>query len=82
LAPAERRLSSCAANPASHSWQLAERDVLPGIPITAGIPVPILVTQERVGSVSQAVGATAGSLTALDPLTHEMDALPVLGWDA
>jgi hypothetical protein len=82
LAPAERRLSSCAANPASHSGQLTERDVLPGIPVTAGIPVPVLVPQERVGSVSQAAGAAAGWLTALDPLPHEMDPLAVLSRDA
>src|SRR4029453_4649431 len=64
LAPAESRLSSSAANPASHSGQLAEGDVLPGIPITAAIPVPVRVAQERVGAVSQAVGAAARRLAA------------------
>jgi hypothetical protein len=82
LAPAQRRLSSCAANPASHSGQLTARDVLPGIPITAGILVPVLVAQEHVGSVSQAAGAAAGWLAAPDPLAHEMDSLAVLRRDA
>jgi len=79
MTPSERRLSASAANPASHSGQLPARDVLPGIPNAAGILVPVLVAQERVGSVSQTADAAAGRLTALDALTHEMGALPVLG---
>ena len=49
--------------------------VFPGIPVKAGLCIPVLVAQERAGSVSQAAGATAGWLTALDPLSHEMDLL-------
>ena len=81
MAPAQRRLSSCPANPASHTGQFATRDVFPRVPVTARIPVPIPITQECVGSVSQAAGAAAGWLAALDPLADEMDPLAVLSWD-
>jgi hypothetical protein len=81
LAPAQRRLNSRAANPTSHSGQFATRDVFPRVPVTARIPVPIPITQECVGSVSQVAGAAAGWLAALDPLADEMDPLAVLSWD-
>jgi hypothetical protein len=81
LAPAQRRLNSRAANPTSHSGQFATRDVFPRVPGTARIPVPIPITQECVGSVSQVAGAAAGWLAALDPLADEMDPLAVLSWD-
>ena len=81
MAPAERRLSSSAANPTLHPAQLTSRDVLAGMPITTGIRVPVLVSQKRVGSMSQASGAAAGWLTALDPLPHKVDSLAVVSWD-
>jgi hypothetical protein len=77
LTPAERRLSERGES----SFLLGAtraRNVLASIPITAGDVVPVLVAQEYVGSVSQTTGALAGSLTALDPLSDEIDALPVL----
>jgi len=40
-----------------------------------------LVAQEPVGAVSQAVGAAARRLAALDPLANEMNALAVPGRD-
>jgi len=82
LAPAQRRLSSCAANPMLYTAQLAVRDVLPRIPITSCGAIPVLVAQECIGSVSQAVGAAAGWLTAHHPLANEMDPLAVLRRDA
>src|SRR4030095_17260710 len=61
LTPSERCLSASAANPTLHSAQLASGHVLASIPIV----VPVLVAQERVGSVSQAAGAAAGWLTRI-----------------
>src|SRR5262245_7789144 len=62
LAPAQRRLSPCPANPASHSGQFAVRHVRPGIPVTASMPVLVLVAQGTCRAVSQADGAAAGGL--------------------
>lgn len=44
---------------------------------SARLGVPVRVAQERVGSVSQAVRAAAGWLTALDPLSHQAGVLAV-----
>ena len=81
LPPPERRLSSRTTNPAPHSRQLASGHVLASVPLTAGGAVPMLVAQEPVGAVSQAAGAAARRLAALDPLAHEMNALAVPGRD-
>jgi hypothetical protein len=53
----------------------ASGHVLARVPITAGGAVPVRVTKERVPAVSQAVGAVARRLAALDALAHEMDPL-------
>ena len=72
LTPPKRRLRSRTANPTPHSGQLASWPVLPCVPITFGDGVPVLVSQERVGAVSQAVGAAAKRLVALHALAPEM----------
>jgi len=77
-APSLPYMQSTGAASGCRSWR-EPRDVLPGIPVAAGIPVPVLVAQE---TVSQAAGAAARWLTALDPLAHAMDPLTVLSGDA
>ena len=57
--------------------QLAFGARTPCVPITFGGGVPVLVSQERVGAVSQAVGAAARRLVALHALAHEMHPLAV-----
>src|SRR4030095_10377121 len=69
LTPSEQCLSASAANPTLHSAQLASVHVLASRPITAGDVVPVLVAQERVGSVSQAADAAAGWLTRITVLS-------------